>query len=117
MYEKIGKLVVTLGCLYVGYYVTKYVAKKGIRAIDNQIDDTIDKYTKPKKDKTKNCMEHEEVSGQALSSDDEILTPTGWKTVGDITTEDTVATGDGSFTKVAGVYSQGIQKNDDKVVE
>lgn len=51
MYEKIGKLVVTLGCLYIGYHVTKYVAKKGIRAIDNQIDDTIDKYTKPKKDK------------------------------------------------------------------
>lgn len=51
MYEKIGKLVVTLGCLYVGYHVTKYIARKGIRAIDNQIDDTIDKYTKPEKDK------------------------------------------------------------------
>lgn len=107
MYEKIGKLVVTLGCLYIGYHVTKYVAKKGIRAIDNQIDDTIDKYTKPKKDKN---SVYEEVSGKALSSDDEIQTPTGWKAMGDITTEDTVVTGDGSFTKVTGVYSQGIQK-------
>lgn len=92
MYEKIGKLVVTLGCLYIGYHVTKYVAKKGIRAIDNQIDDTIDKYTKPKKDEN-----------SVMDFDTKIQTPTGYKAAGDITTEDTVGTTDGSFTKVTKV--------------
>lgn len=49
MYEKIGKLVVTASVLYIGYHISKYVFKKGLRAIDNQIDSTIDKYTKDEK--------------------------------------------------------------------
>lgn len=48
MYEKIGKIVVGISALYVGYKVSKYIFKKGLRAIDNQIDNTIDKYTKDK---------------------------------------------------------------------
>lgn len=48
MYEKIGKLVVLTTLIYTGYHVSKYVFKKGLRAIDNQIDEHIDKCTKRK---------------------------------------------------------------------
>lgn len=48
MYEKIGKFVVCTTLLYTGYKVSKYVFKKGLRAIDNQIDEQIDKHTKKK---------------------------------------------------------------------
>lgn len=68
----------------------------------------------------KNYMEYKEVlgyrgmllhgeigTGKAQPLDAKILTPVGWKAMGDITTDDTVATVDGSFTKVVGVFPQG----------
>lgn len=50
MYEKIGKLVVTASVLYIGYHISKYVFKKGLRAIDNQIDESIDRFCNKNKE-------------------------------------------------------------------
>lgn len=46
-------------------------------------------------------------TGKALAVWSKILTPTGWKLMGDIRVGDEVIAGDGSVTKVMGVYPQG----------
>ena len=46
-------------------------------------------------------------SGKAQPLDAKILTPTGWKFMGDIKVGDTVIAGDGSRTKVEAVFPQG----------
>jgi len=45
--------------------------------------------------------------GKALANNEPVLTPTGWRPIGGIRVGDTVATVDGSFTRVDGVYPQG----------
>jgi hypothetical protein len=46
-------------------------------------------------------------TGKAQPLSSKILTPTGWKLMGDIQLGDEVITGDGSVTKVTGVFPQG----------
>jgi hypothetical protein len=46
-------------------------------------------------------------TGKALALWSKILTPTGWKLMGDIQLGDSVIAGDGSITKVTGVFPQG----------
>lgn len=46
-------------------------------------------------------------SGKAQPLWSKVLTPTGWKLMGDIQPGDEVITGDGSITKVTGVFPQG----------
>lgn len=48
-------------------------------------------------------------SGKALENSEPVLTPFGWKPIGDIQVGDLVAAPDGSFTEVVGVYPQGDQ--------
>jgi hypothetical protein len=57
-------------------------------------------------------------TGKALTLSSKILTPTGWKFMGDIQLGDEVIAGDGSITTVTGVFPQGkkpifrVQMND-----
>ena len=52
-------------------------------------------------------MAHSVGAGKAQPLDAKILTPTGWKFMGDIAVEDSVIAGDGTVTRVIGVYPQG----------
>ena len=45
--------------------------------------------------------------GKALGNQEPVLTPSGWQPIGEIRVGDMVATVDGSFTRVEGVYPQG----------
>lgn len=49
-------------------------------------------------------------TGKAQPLTSKIATPTGWATMGEIKVGDLVATQDGSFTKVTGIYPQGKKK-------
>jgi len=52
-------------------------------------------------------MAHEVGYGKAQTLDSKILTPTGWKLMGDIKVGDEVISVDGKPTKVSGIYPQG----------
>lgn len=52
-------------------------------------------------------VDHEVGSGKAQPLDSQILTPTGWKLMGDIKVGDEVISVDGKATKVIGVFPQG----------
>lgn len=47
--------------------------------------------------------------GKELRFDEPILTPTGWVPIGKLNIGDNVIAGDGSVTKVTGVYPQGVK--------
>lgn len=47
--------------------------------------------------------------GKALGVDEPVLTPHGWVRIGDIRIGDMVASADGTWTKVIGVYPQGVR--------
>lgn len=49
-------------------------------------------------------------TGKALTLDSLILTPDGWKRMGDMAEGDTVITPDGDVASVVGVYPQGMRK-------
>ena len=52
-------------------------------------------------------IDHEVGLGKAQPLDSKILTPTGWKLMGEIKTGDSVISVDGKATKVSGVFPQG----------
>lgn len=50
-------------------------------------------------------------AGKAQDVDCKVLTPNGWKRIGDIVVGDSVAGRQGEFNKVIGVYPQGVKKS------
>lgn len=48
-------------------------------------------------------------SGKAQPIDAPILTPSGWRNIGDLVVGDAIYAADGSVTTVVGVYPQGVQ--------
>ncbi len=48
--------------------------------------------------------------GKELSNLSKVLTNSGWKLVGDVTYDDQLVSVDGSYTKILGIYPQGVKR-------
>lgn len=49
-------------------------------------------------------------AGKEQDVDEPVMTPHGWRRIGDLRVGDLVATVDGTFTRVTGVYPQGVKR-------
>lgn len=92
---------------------TRALISKGLdfgipqEVVDDQIEDVGMLATAYGDKKPMFLVANEAGTGKAQPLDAKILTPTGWKEMGDIRFGDKVIAGDGSVTTVTGVYPQG----------